>query len=518
MTVVTFKDKEYFTTLLEDHIVKVNKEYKESAYTFSDEIFNGEQRLSYDVNLNQNFGKTDDELYGANEDYIAVRTFLKNNNYEIINYGSGICKKLPSDDEKIDTREYKIGRILSRLGADIKIQKYFENGSTRENCKQAISTLMITISRLPYDVASMSTGRGWSSCMSMSNGCNANYVLKDISHGTHIAYLHLKTDMDIKNPISRVLLKPFRKEKSRSNKNKILEVERTVYGANSKEFRNFVVKWASDNFAIKEDCTLNIISGLYNDGIGSTKVYISETSPKITSENKEDRIYASKYGSDIILKKMIDDKSPDVINNIINRCTDKELVVNLIMKNENSKNLFKSRIEMFNILNKEQKEFVKTLIKENIESREFVRPVLKHYEKSQVGIEFYIEEDYDGLCNNICRDGANDIVRAYLEKHNTIFNRIEIARRIPRQLDINVLKDIIDSISLMGAYAILKHDHIDVVNDEIDGKSAEDYLIYKFPSVKELVNNSKLESSDITKWIKENNREITDEEFLEYIK
>ena len=518
MAIVSFKDQEYFTTLNEDQIEEVKKSYNEKSYTFSDSVFGEKQRLSYEVNLNQSFDKTPDELYGANEDYISVRTFLKNNNYEIVDYGRGICKKIPVENEKLDTREYKIGRVLSRFNADSTIQKYFENGITRENSKQSSSTLIITISRLPYDVASMSTGRGWSSCMNMGDGCNSKYVLNDVKYGTHIAYLHLKTDMDIKKPISRILLKPFRKEKSRSDKNKVLEIERTMYGAQSKEFKDFVNKWAHDNFLIEGDCDLTIIHGLYNDGIGQSRVYISENSPKIISEVEEDRIYASKYGSDIILKKMMNDTSQSVINNIINRCTDKEAVVELIMKNKDPETLFRNRIELFNILDEKHKIFIKNLIKKNTLNREFVRPILKHYEKTESGIEFYIEEDYDGLCNNICRNGANNIVRAFLEKHNTLFNRVEIARRIPRQLDINVLKDILDNTSLMSAYAIIKHEHIDVVNEEIDGKSAEDYLISRFPTIKDLTNKSKIESSDITKWIKENNREMTDEEFLEYIK
>jgi hypothetical protein len=60
----------------------------------------------------------------------------------------------------------------------------------------------------------MSSGRGWTSCMTLGSkkdraGVFSNKVHCDVEEGTIIAYLVNKKDTNIKNPIGRVLIKPY---------------------------------------------------------------------------------------------------------------------------------------------------------------------------------------------------------------------------------------------------------------------------------------------------------------------
>ena len=73
----------------------------------------------------------------------------------------------------------------------------------------------IVISRLPYDLARMSTGRGWRSCMTLptekdsEGGQCHEFVKHDIEKGTLICYFIRKDDHKIESPLGRILLKPY---------------------------------------------------------------------------------------------------------------------------------------------------------------------------------------------------------------------------------------------------------------------------------------------------------------------
>jgi hypothetical protein len=84
----------------------------------------------------------------------------------------------------------------------------FDSDPAREGSQVKDDTLIV-FSRHSYDIAGMSTDRGWSSCMNLAQGSNANYVGKDIEHGVFIAYAVKSDDKNINNPLARVLIKPF---------------------------------------------------------------------------------------------------------------------------------------------------------------------------------------------------------------------------------------------------------------------------------------------------------------------
>lgn len=138
------------------------------------------------------------------------------NNFYIKNYKSGIVYFIVSDeqydniddfdkDEIFYSKEYKIGGLLESLGNKGLLEKFKLDPIRLESSGK----YKIVVSRHPYDIVGMSTGRGWTSCMNLKDGCNRHYVNQELRHGTIIAYLVKDNDLNITNPISRILLKPY---------------------------------------------------------------------------------------------------------------------------------------------------------------------------------------------------------------------------------------------------------------------------------------------------------------------
>lgn len=71
------------------------------------------------------------------------------------------------------------------------------------------STKSIIYTIDPYDVASMSTDRGWTSCMNLDGGEYCEDIEYDLWYGTIVAYLVNHNDTNIDHPIARIAIKPL---------------------------------------------------------------------------------------------------------------------------------------------------------------------------------------------------------------------------------------------------------------------------------------------------------------------
>ena len=104
-------------------------------------------------------------------------------------------------------RVVKIGKYIAK---DPALKKMFDSDPQRKSIANATrSRQLICISMHPYDIAGMSTDRGWVSCMNLKDGSNKKYVKQDVANGTLIAYLIDPQDKNINKPIARCLAKPF---------------------------------------------------------------------------------------------------------------------------------------------------------------------------------------------------------------------------------------------------------------------------------------------------------------------
>ena len=99
-----------------------------------------------------------------------------------------------------DVGRERIEDLIAKYNAIPEVKLYREN---------KVRSFYIVFSKHRYDVAGMSTGRGWTSCMNVYNGINSRYVQYDVEAGTMVAYLVRNDDLNIKNPVARVAIKPF---------------------------------------------------------------------------------------------------------------------------------------------------------------------------------------------------------------------------------------------------------------------------------------------------------------------
>jgi hypothetical protein len=185
----------------------------------------------------------------------TIKRTLADNGYEITDYIHGYAKV------KGDTKNQKlrIGKILSGLGEHI-ILEQFKKDDIRN-----ITNLAVVISRHPYDIVGMSTGRGWNSCMS-EDSSNFAYVKTDIHMGTLIAYLVKKSDKNIKDPLGRLLFKKYENDAGFS----YYSPASRVYGIDNAYFKSTCKKIAAELNQDAPESVYTFPSHFYNDGEDTT--------------------------------------------------------------------------------------------------------------------------------------------------------------------------------------------------------------------------------------------------------
>jgi hypothetical protein len=185
-----------------------------------------------------------------------VEQAVKEYGFEIEDYLTGIASK---DNGK---RKIRIGKLLTN---EPSIKKIFDNDPARDASQ---SEYIVVISRHPYDIAGMTSGRDWEflSCMNLEDGQFSHHIPLDIKEGTLVAYLIKDTDKNIESPAARVLIKPF-VDVSKKETNVVFGVEKHVYGNAPIEFQQTVVDWAdSINKKKKLNGVFELNPKLYYDG------------------------------------------------------------------------------------------------------------------------------------------------------------------------------------------------------------------------------------------------------------
>ena len=91
-----------------------------------------------------------------------VTNFLEQNGYQVLDYVKGIAK---FGEAKNTTT---IGKVLTRLKAD-DLMKKFVSDESRKALTSDAESLMVVISRHPYDIAGSDTDRNWTNCMTLGH-------------------------------------------------------------------------------------------------------------------------------------------------------------------------------------------------------------------------------------------------------------------------------------------------------------------------------------------------------------
>lgn len=191
----------------DEHTIRAEQEEIESAAYFTPEQqakldAATRQRVQHDV-LDAVFGD-DDRIYlqtlypddmGPTES--AIRTHLQRHGYHVTDYIGGYAT------DTAGKNTYRIGKLLASNNA----MKFPYEGYKQDTSR--IKDTMVVISRRPEDIARMSAGRHWGSCMSPHRAEFNAFAHRDIEHGTIVAYLVRTRDPEINDPLSRLLIKPY---------------------------------------------------------------------------------------------------------------------------------------------------------------------------------------------------------------------------------------------------------------------------------------------------------------------
>lgn len=242
-------------------------------YSFSDHAFGGDKTQL----------RTVIPVESERTAHPDVVDHLSQHGYKISDYDKGLARDA-------NGREMKIGKVLEKTKAPYEISSAYENDPNRSalgrNASQFPSSdLQVVISRHPHDIASMSTDRGWESCMNMRGGCNSHYLARDVQEGTHVAFLTKKGDDTAEEPLARIAIKPFYGDQTGR---KILHPEgRTYSTANGfdSRFTGAVRKWTEQNFPKGDKEVFSKSKDVYDDDnkreVGSMEAMLNHPSSTV---------------------------------------------------------------------------------------------------------------------------------------------------------------------------------------------------------------------------------------------
>jgi hypothetical protein len=211
-----------------------------------------------------------------------IDSLIQKHGFKVKDYFKGLAF-----DEK-NKRDIKIGKVLNIVSKkDKKAEQLLNkfNTDTKRTQTKSSDEKLIVFSYHPYDIAGMTTGRDWTSCMDViGGGSNRHYVYVDIAKGTCIAYVINKEDTNIQKPLARILIKPYLNVKDK--KDTLLYPEEKVYGQipNEGKFISFVD--GTMEKVQKISGTYKRLGCLYDDSDRDT-IQDKETTLKIAKEKLE---------------------------------------------------------------------------------------------------------------------------------------------------------------------------------------------------------------------------------------
>lgn len=161
---------------------------------------------------------------------VEIVDLLHKSDYSIVDYRKGIAQKYNKKLNKFTQKS--IGKILNEINSDDEIKKMFVNrlGTGKKDVQKV--DFMVCITHKPQDVAGMSTGTNWTSCMvlpddDLNRGGEYYYTaLNQVQYGGMCAYLIDKDDKDIERPYARIAIKRFENKIG----DFIYKAQDTIYG------------------------------------------------------------------------------------------------------------------------------------------------------------------------------------------------------------------------------------------------------------------------------------------------
>lgn len=248
-----FKFRDFLNEALDDKQRAKVDGWDRGDYSFSDHAFGGKENDVIHIPL-------------KDESSVVVENHIKEHGYKVKDYHKGLAT------DKYG-RDMRLGKVLEKTNAPEWMRKQFQVDLSRK--VKPPDDYHVMISRHPHDIAAMSTGQHWTSCMNIDHELNSHYLKSEVKHGTHVAYLVHKDDTEAKAPLARLALKPLHDHANAEGGDKgpghtILVPEGRVYGHGGDAFNSTVNEWAKKEFPAQEGRVYQKNRFVYNDGGKST--------------------------------------------------------------------------------------------------------------------------------------------------------------------------------------------------------------------------------------------------------
>ena len=151
-----------------------------------------------------------------------IKMLLRKYDYNVLDFNNNDALRIAKTEKGNKAQPIKITKALANISRlkdkdgniiEPKAKNFvdlFADGKSREGkAMEKKLGLIVIFARHPYDIAGMSYGRTWRSCMHLTDGQLRDFVKKDIENGTIAVYLTKATDEGLSNPLARVLVKPY---------------------------------------------------------------------------------------------------------------------------------------------------------------------------------------------------------------------------------------------------------------------------------------------------------------------
>ncbi|MHA2279858.1 MAG: hypothetical protein ACXAC5_03150 [Promethearchaeota archaeon] len=149
----------------------------------------------------------------------------------------------------------------------------FVNSAFRVSKEQ--TAFNIVISQNPHDVAQMSTGRGWTSCMELGSDGHSQDIFCEVAEGGLVAYLIRFDDPEIQNPLARIAIRRFVNKDGES----VAFPEDSIYGNELPGFGEQVRDWLNSKQKIGPGFYRRT-GGEYSDTFSGRTQLVGPSDPK----------------------------------------------------------------------------------------------------------------------------------------------------------------------------------------------------------------------------------------------
>jgi hypothetical protein len=194
---------------------------------------------------------------------------LKNNyNMDLIGYVTGYV------NDKYG-RKQKLGKVIADHP---NLLNPFNSDESRKKDLMELNkeSFVVAISHHPYDIAGMSTDRGWTSCTNLLGEYEKSAPMKvqpEIDNKSIIAYLVRRSDININKPVARAIAKKFVSDAGSEK-----YVIDAVYPDRNPSLINTFQKWLDKNInsglkKVPNDFSMYTLPfGMYSDGFSDTEI------------------------------------------------------------------------------------------------------------------------------------------------------------------------------------------------------------------------------------------------------